>query len=80
MNFKKIIVCILFFSMAFLQEWDEKTMICGSKKEKKTMCKETNQFLENYWVNGDYATVIEMAYNLILCDCISSDTDEESTY
>ena len=80
MNFKKIIVCILFFSMAFLQEWDEKTMICGSKKEKKTMCKETNQFLENYWVNGDYATVIEMAYNLILCDCISSDTDGESTY
>ena len=81
MIIKKIIVCMLLFSMAFLQEWDEKTLICGPKKERKSMCLENKQFLENYWVKSDYSTVIEIAYALILCECIDSDIkEEENTY
>ncbi len=72
---------MLLFSMAFLQEWDEKTLICGPKKERKSMCLENKQFLENYWVKSDYSTVIEIAYALILCECIDSDIkEEENTY
>ena len=78
MEIKKIVVYLLLCSMGFLQEWDERTLICGPKKERKVMCKETKQFLENYWVNHDYKTVIEMAYNLILCDCIDDDECERA--
>ena len=42
---------------------------------------ENKQFLENYWVKSDYSTVIEIAYALILCECVDSDIkEEENTY
>ena len=78
MNIKKIIAYTFLCSIVIMQDFDETTFICGPKKERKTMCKENNQFLENYWVKGDYDTVIELAYNHILCGCI--DGDDEQVY
>ena len=76
MNIKKIILCILFLNMAFLQEWDEKIMICGGEKPRKgeyPICEGSRQFLENNWVQGLWSDVIEKAYELILCDCATDD-------
>ena len=50
MNIKKMILCILFLNMVFLQEWDEKIMICGGEKPRRgeyPICEGSRQFLEN---------------------------------
>jgi len=81
MNIKKIILCILFLNMVFLQEWDEKIMICGGEKPRRgeyPICEGSRQFLENNWVQGLWNDVIEKAYELILCDCATD--DEENIY
>ena len=81
MNIKKIIICILFCNMAFLQEWNEKIMICGGEKPRRgeyPICEGSSQFLENNWVQGLWTDVIEKAYELILCDCVND--DDENIY
>ena len=55
MNIKKIIDCSFFLNLVFSQEWDEKMLICGAKKERKAICTENKQFLENYWIKSDYS-------------------------
>ena len=76
---KKISVILLSFNFVFLQEFDEKLFICGEKKNRKENCEENKQFLVNYWVKNDFNSVIELAYNLILCECANVD-DEEDIY
>ena len=76
---KKIAIILLSFNFVFLQEFDEKLFICGEKKNRKENCEENKQFLVNYWVKNDFNSVIELAYNLILCECTNVD-DEEDIY
>ena len=78
MNIKNIIIYTFLCSIIIMQDFDETTFICGPKKERKTMCRENNQFLQNYWLNSDYDTVVELAYNHILCGC--TDSDDEQVY
>ena len=78
MNIKNIIIYTFLSSIIIMQDFDETTFICGPKKERKTMCRENNQFLQNYWLNSDYDTVVELAYNHILCGC--TDGDDEQVY